>query len=85
MLITNLYATCGMWDDSKRVRVMTKEAGLRKNPGQSWIEVKNKVFAFTAGNTPLPEAAEIFRVLDDLYGEMEDEKHRVCDAIATIV
>ena len=74
MLITNLYATCGMWDDSKRVRVMTKEAGLRKNPGQSWIEVKNKVFAFTAGNTPLPEAAEIFRVLDDLYGEMEDEK-----------
>ena len=85
MLITNLYATCGMWDESKRVRVMTKEAGLRKNPGQSWIEVKNKVFAFTAGNTPLPEAAEIFRVLDDLYGEMEDEKHRVCDAIATIV
>ncbi|RLM93719.1 uncharacterized protein C2845_PM08G02510 [Panicum miliaceum] len=75
MLITNLYATSGMWEDSKRVRVMTKEAGLRKNPGQSWIEVKNKVFAFTAGNVSLPEAEEIFRVLDDLYSEMEDEKH----------
>jgi pentatricopeptide repeat protein len=75
MLITNLYATCGMWEDSKRVRVMTKEAGLRKNPGQSWIEVKKKVFAFTAGNVSLPEAEDIFRLLDDLYSEMEDEKH----------
>ncbi|KAF8705698.1 hypothetical protein HU200_030893 [Digitaria exilis] len=85
MLITNLYATCGMWDDSKRVRVMTKEAGLKKNPGQSCIEVKNKVFAFTAGNASLPEAEEIFSVLDDLYAEMEDEKHAKCEAIATIV
>ncbi|KAJ1282157.1 hypothetical protein BS78_03G029100 [Paspalum vaginatum] len=82
-LITNLYAARGMWDESKRVRVMTKEAGLRKNPGQSWIEVGNKVFAFTAGGAPPSEADEIFRVLDDLYGQMEDEKPAmpVCDAI----
>ncbi|CAD6240288.1 unnamed protein product [Miscanthus lutarioriparius] len=84
-LITNLYAACGMWDDSKRVRVMTKEAGLRKNPGQSWIEVRNKVFSFTAGSTPLSEAEEVFRVLDDLYGEMEDETRAMYDAIANIV
>jgi pentatricopeptide repeat protein len=84
-LITNLYAACGMWDDSKRVRVMTKEAGLRKNPGQSWIEVRNKVFAFTARSTPLSEAEEVLRVLDDLYGEMEDEKRAMYDAIANIV
>jgi pentatricopeptide repeat protein len=84
-LITNLYAACGMWDDSKRVRMMTKEAGLRKNPGQSWIEVRNKVFAFTAGSTPLSEAEEVLRVLDDLYGEMEDEKRAMYDAIANIV
>ncbi|XP_062195390.1 putative pentatricopeptide repeat-containing protein At1g17630 [Phragmites australis] len=83
MLITNLYAACGMWDDSKRVRVMTKEAGLKKNPGQSWIELTNKVFAFTAGNAPFPGAEEIFRVLDDLYREMEDEKETF-GAIATI-
>ncbi|KAM3347978.1 hypothetical protein ACQJBY_021727 [Aegilops geniculata] len=75
-LITNLYAACGMWDDSKRVRVMTREAGLRKSPGQSWIEVKNKVFAFVAGSVPpsMP-GAEVFRVLDDLYREMDDERH----------
>ncbi|KAL6627254.1 hypothetical protein ACP70R_030980 [Stipagrostis hirtigluma subsp. patula] len=82
MLITNLYAACGMWDDSKRVRVMTKEAGLRKNPGQSWIELGNKVFAFTAGSAALPEAEEIFRVLDDLYREMRDKEHSTFDAIA---
>ena len=47
---------------------------MRKNPGQSWIEVRNKVFAFTAGSAPPSEAEEVFRVLDDLYREMEDEK-----------
>ncbi|CAM0880227.1 unnamed protein product [Alopecurus aequalis] len=85
-LITNLYAACGMWDDSKRVRVMTREAGLRKNPGQSWIEVKDKVFAFAAGSVPpaLPGAEEVFGVLDDLYEEMEDERHGVEDGIAHI-
>ena len=57
--------------------MMTREAGLRKNPGQSWIEVEDKVFAFVAGTVPpsLPGAAEIFRVLEDLYQEMEDERH----------
>ncbi|KAL5227792.1 hypothetical protein ABZP36_016057 [Zizania latifolia] len=81
MLITNLYAMCGMWDDSKRVRVMTKEAGLRKSPGQSWIEVNNKVFAFAAESAPpsLPGADDVFRVLDDLYVEMKDEQYIMDD------
>jgi pentatricopeptide repeat protein len=85
-LITNLYAACGMWDDSKRVRMTMKEAGLRKNPGQSWIEVRNKVFAFTAWSAPPSEAEEVFRVLDDLYGEMKDEKRSTAmyDVIASI-
>ncbi|GJN05525.1 hypothetical protein PR202_ga23158 [Eleusine coracana subsp. coracana] len=83
MLITNLYAACGMWDDSKRVRVMTKEAGLKKSPGHSWIELRNKVFAFTAGSASLPGADGIFRVLNDLYREMEEEKHGICDAITS--
>uniref|UniRef100_J3KXB7 Pentatricopeptide repeat-containing protein n=2 Tax=Oryza brachyantha TaxID=4533 RepID=J3KXB7_ORYBR len=72
MLITNLYAMCGMWDKSKKVRVMTRETGLRKNPGQSWIEVNNTVVAFTSGGTPpsLPGAEDVFRALDTLYAEM---------------
>lgn len=83
MLITNLYAACGMWDDSKRVRVMTKEAGLKKSPGQSWIEVRNKVFAFTAGSILLPGADDIFRMLDDLYRAMEDEERAIFGAITS--
>jgi pentatricopeptide repeat protein len=85
-LVMNLYAACGMWDEAKRVRVMTREAGLRKNPGQSWVEVENKVFAFVAGSVPpsLPGAEEVFRVLEDLYREMEDERRAVEDDIAKV-
>jgi pentatricopeptide repeat protein len=85
-LVMNLYAGCGMWDEAKRVRVMTREAGLRKNPGQSWIEVENRVLAFVAGSAPpsLPRAEEVFGVLEDLYQEMEDERRAVEDDIAKV-
>uniref|UniRef100_A0A0E0JF78 Pentatricopeptide repeat-containing protein n=1 Tax=Oryza punctata TaxID=4537 RepID=A0A0E0JF78_ORYPU len=87
ILITNLYAMCGMWDESKKVRVMTKEAGLRKNPGQSWIETNNKVVAFAAGSAPpnLAGAEDVFRVLDELYAEMEDEQQCTMDDITSLV
>ncbi|KAG5533558.1 hypothetical protein RHGRI_027670 [Rhododendron griersonianum] len=41
-LLSNIYASTGRWDDSARVRISAKAKGLKKIPGQSWIEVQNK-------------------------------------------
>nr|XP_010915225.2 LOW QUALITY PROTEIN: putative pentatricopeptide repeat-containing protein At1g17630 [Elaeis guineensis] len=74
MLLSNIYAACGRWEDSARVRVMTKVKGLKKSPGQSWIEVKNNVYAFSAGSALPPGAEDVYEVLEDLYQHMESDK-----------
>ncbi|GLT77873.1 hypothetical protein SLA2020_494280 [Shorea laevis] len=50
MLLSNIYAASGRWEDSARVRISAKTKGLKKIPGQSWIEVKKKLYVFSAGN-----------------------------------
>ncbi|URE14662.1 Pentatricopeptide repeat-containing protein [Musa troglodytarum] len=74
MLLSNLYAACGRWEDSARVRVMTKTKGLKKTPGQSWIEMQNKFYAFSAAGTLPPGAEGVYVVLEDLYQQMASDK-----------
>ncbi|XP_059643505.1 putative pentatricopeptide repeat-containing protein At1g17630 [Cornus florida] len=75
MLLSDIYAATGRWEDSARVRISAKTKGLRKIPGQSWIEVKKKVYMFTAGNALQTEMEEVYRMLQDLHLQMEIENH----------
>ncbi|PIA42983.1 hypothetical protein AQUCO_02000440v1 [Aquilegia coerulea] len=70
MLLSNLYAADGRWEDSAKVRMLAKSKGLKKSPGQSWIEVQKKVYMFSAGSTLQEEFHEI---LKDLCFQMENE------------
>lgn len=52
--LANIYGRAGSWDDVAKMRIMMKEKGIAKTPGCSWIEVKNRVHAFLAGDsTPM--------------------------------
>ncbi|PKU77607.1 putative pentatricopeptide repeat-containing protein At1g17630 [Dendrobium catenatum] len=79
MLISNIYAATGRWEDSARVRVMTREKGIRKNPGQSWIEVNKTVLVFSAGGSLPPGAEGAYDVLEDLNMQMETENQVASD------
>ncbi|XP_007210984.2 pentatricopeptide repeat-containing protein At1g18485 [Prunus persica] len=59
VLLSNLYAASGKWDDVRRVRQRMKEMGLQKDAGHSWIDVGGQVYSFVAGDTSLPESGEI--------------------------
>ncbi|XP_057853461.2 pentatricopeptide repeat-containing protein At2g13600 [Cryptomeria japonica] len=48
VLLSQIYATAGRWDDAAKVRRTMKERGVRKEAGCSWIEVKNRAYAFEA-------------------------------------
>lgn len=39
VMLSNLYAKFGMWDEIERLREVMKERGLKKDVGCSWIEV----------------------------------------------
>ncbi|VVA91774.1 unnamed protein product [Arabis nemorensis] len=51
VLLSNLYAGLGRWDDVRNVRQRMKEMSLRNDAGCSWIELNGKVFSFVAGES----------------------------------
>ncbi|PKA61909.1 Pentatricopeptide repeat-containing protein [Apostasia shenzhenica] len=55
VLVSNLFAGCGRWEDARRVRKMMRKNGLRKDPGCSWIELRGKVYSFMASESQNPE------------------------------
>jgi pentatricopeptide repeat protein len=48
VLLSNLYAVAGRWDNVAKLRTMMKKLQVKKDPGCSWIEIKNKIYAFFA-------------------------------------
>ncbi|KAL9156389.1 hypothetical protein ABFS82_09G073200 [Erythranthe guttata] len=66
VLMSNMYAVTGKWDYRDRVRQLMRNRGVRKEPGQSWIEVKNSVHAFFVGDKLHPLADQIYNYLKDL-------------------
>lgn len=46
VLLSNIYAACGRWEDVAKVRRLMRARRLKKEPGSSWIEVKNRVHVF---------------------------------------
>uniref|UniRef100_M4EAU3 DYW domain-containing protein n=2 Tax=Brassica campestris TaxID=3711 RepID=M4EAU3_BRACM len=51
VLLSNLYAGSGKWNEVRKVRQRMKEMSLRKDAGCSWIELNGKVFSFVAGES----------------------------------
>ena len=73
VLLSNIYAAAGKWEEVLWVRTMMQERGIRKEPGRSWIEVDNKVHVFVVGDTSHSEAKEIYAELRRLSKRIKAE------------
>ncbi|KAL5562615.1 hypothetical protein UlMin_032362 [Ulmus minor] len=71
VILSNIYASKGLWSEVDKVRDMMNQMGLRKNPGCSWIEVKNKVHMLFAGDKLHPQRSQIIEKLNKLIIEMK--------------
>eukprot|EP01018_Ginkgo_biloba_P022100 Gb_10157 [translate_table: standard] len=71
VLLSNIYAAAGKWDDVSQVRNMMKNRGVKKEPGTSWIEIKNKVHAFVVSDRSHPQMEEIFALLERLTEQIK--------------
>eukprot|EP01018_Ginkgo_biloba_P028267 Gb_24755 [translate_table: standard] len=72
VLLSNIYAEAGRWDDVTKVRTMMKERGLEKTPGCSLIEINNRVHAFLVGDKSHPQSEKIYATLETLTRQMEE-------------
>eukprot|EP01018_Ginkgo_biloba_P019747 Gb_26049 [translate_table: standard] len=71
VLLSNIYAAAGKWEDVVKVRMMMKERGVKKTPGWSLIEVGNRVHAFLVGDRSHPQSEKIYAALGTLARQME--------------
>ncbi|KAG9446048.1 hypothetical protein H6P81_012176 [Aristolochia fimbriata] len=44
ILLSNMYAEAGKWDEANSIRELMKLRGIKKSPGCSWIENSEKTF-----------------------------------------
>ncbi|KAL2556219.1 Pentatricopeptide repeat-containing protein [Forsythia ovata] len=71
ILLSNLYASRGQWENVAKIRKGMKERNLVKEAGCSWIEAENKVHKFYVGDTKHPQARDIYEELDRLLLEIK--------------
>lgn len=72
VLLSNLYCVSGQWKEAEMVRKTMTDHGVKKMPGCSWIEVRNKVTVFVAGNHSHPYMEELCKILNFLKFEMRN-------------
>jgi len=72
VLLSNIYAEAGRWNDVANVRIKMKCRGLKKSPGCSWIEINNKLHTFVVGASSHPQKEEINALLESFNNQMKD-------------
>uniref|UniRef100_A0A6N2KE11 DYW domain-containing protein n=1 Tax=Salix viminalis TaxID=40686 RepID=A0A6N2KE11_SALVM len=71
VLLSNIHASAKRWKDVSKVRTTMRDRNVKKEPGLSWLEVKNRVFQFSMGDKSLPVSEEIDLYLKELMEEMK--------------
>ncbi|OVA17300.1 Pentatricopeptide repeat [Macleaya cordata] len=72
--LLNLYGEGELWEKAANLRMCMRERGLKKNPGCSWIEIKDQVDVFFSGDSSSPWTLEIYDTLWNLRRNMEGEE-----------
>ncbi|EOY05698.1 hypothetical protein QUC31_016636 [Theobroma cacao] len=71
VLLSNLFASTGRWEEADLVRKEMKDVGIKKGAGCSWITVKNEVHTFQAKDTSHEMNSKIQEMLAKLRREMK--------------
>ncbi|XP_021740337.1 pentatricopeptide repeat-containing protein At4g15720-like [Chenopodium quinoa] len=71
--MSNIHVLTGNWDDSQSIRSEMKRVGVRKEPGCSWVEIKDSVYVFYARDvSSCPRGMEVLELLKDLENRMKE-------------
>ncbi|KAJ0089297.1 hypothetical protein Patl1_32561 [Pistacia atlantica] len=71
VLLANIYANAGRWQDMAKTRDLMTKRKLKKIPGWTWIEVDNKIYQFSVGDRTHPRSEEIYLMLKTLSKKLE--------------
>ncbi|MBA0800037.1 hypothetical protein Gohar_010503 [Gossypium harknessii] len=71
--LSNAYVLAGEWENANDLRKKMKQTGVCKEPGCSWIDIKDSTYVFYAGNISFKRGTEVLRMLKELEREMKEK------------
>lgn len=72
VMLSNIYAAAGHWEEARKLRKLMKEKGFKKEPARSWIEVQSVRHAFVAEDISHRRTEDIYRTLTFLADHMKE-------------
>ncbi|MED6184297.1 hypothetical protein PIB30_046093 [Stylosanthes scabra] len=73
VLLSNIYRAANQWESAVSARNMMKRVNVKKDPGFSWVDIKNKVHLFVAGDRSHEEADLIYNKVDYIMKRIKEE------------
>ncbi|XVE50730.1 hypothetical protein DITRI_Ditri01bG0187000 [Diplodiscus trichospermus] len=70
ILLANIFAAKGRWEDVQRVRALMTSRGVKKEPGCSWVMVNGQVHTFRSADGSHPKSEEIYIKLKELVDKV---------------
>ncbi|KAK8953152.1 Pentatricopeptide repeat-containing protein [Platanthera guangdongensis] len=64
VLLSNICANAGKWEEVARVRQLMNGRSVKKNPGWTWIEINSKRYQFRVGDKSHPQYQDIYEMLN---------------------
>lgn len=71
VLLSNILAAAGMWEEKNKVRQMMENQGIANVSEHSSVEVHNQLYAFSLDDLSHPQMKEIDAELERLHEEMQ--------------
>ncbi|XP_044463261.1 pentatricopeptide repeat-containing protein At4g33170-like [Mangifera indica] len=73
VLLSNMYAAANQWNDVTRARRTMKRKNVKKDPGFSWIDVKNQIHLFVVDDRSHPQGDLIYDKVEVLMKRIKEE------------
>ncbi|GAA0157521.1 hypothetical protein LIER_14773 [Lithospermum erythrorhizon] len=71
VLLANIQASARRWQDVSEVRKAMRDRNVKKEPGISWLELKNQVHQFIMADKSHPQSEDIGLYLKQLMAELK--------------
>lgn len=72
VLLANIYASAGRWEEVANVRKLMNDRGVKKAPGFSVIELEGRASEFIAGERTHPQSREIYAKVNEMLDSIRD-------------
>ncbi|KAI3929708.1 hypothetical protein MKX01_025876 [Papaver californicum] len=76
VMLSNLYAEAGNWDEVAKVKKAMKDRGVKKVPAKSWVDIKQTTHNFLSNDKTHTQFSEISQKLEYLAKEMGKHGYR---------